>query len=394
LFPIILAVSCLRLAERRDARILLTLACGTLLTFFFASAIPLRFLVKFFPDLSGFRHTPLVAGMAIPGIVALAAYGLDRLLKLSWPGIALLPRRDASKPAWTVSLAWLMAIPLVWSIRPAYRLSQDFTTTNDVASLYQAVGDLRTSDPMWVAAPFGEHYWVEPSIGAGVKLTNVVSVWRWKGREVPLPSLVAQRETAPEGAEVVGYLQDSIPIVRTGQSYASVRVGDEDVPCRASGRGGDLTVECTTEAAGQLVVQENAWSGWKVSVDGAPARLSPGPWLSAQAPAGTHTYHFVYRPWDVPVGIWFSVLGVLLCVGLWWMSRSERPAEPSTVASGSASKTASDDRPAPRTEAPQSEQAASGLGPEVPRGDGARPAPAPSAPPAEEASPAPTPPAQ
>jgi len=324
--PILLAILCLRLAPRRDSRILLFLASGPVLTFFFASAIPMRFLVKLLPDLAGFRHTPLIAGMAIPGIIGLAGYGLDQLLRLNWPRVSLVLRPDRAEPSFVLSLAWVLAIPLVWSVRSAYDLSQDFTKTINVESVYRSVDALRTSDLAWISTPYGEHYWVEPSIAAGLKLTNVIAVWRWKGHDLPVASLIAKRDAVPEDGEQVGFLQDSIPIVRqVAPSYAYVSASEGNVPCKASGRGGDLTIECSTERPGQLVVQENAWSGWRVFLDGELASLRPGAWLSAEAPAGDHQFRFEYLPWDVPVGLWMSAVGVLLCLWVWWSSRSRKP---------------------------------------------------------------------
>jgi len=332
--PILLALLCLRLAPRRDSRILLFLASGPVLTFFFASAIPMRLMVKLLPDLAGFRHTPLIAGMAIPGILGLAAYGLDRLLKLNWPRITLILKPDRTEPFLALSLAWVLAIPLVWSIRSAYNLSQDFTKTIHVESVYRSVDALRTPDLAWISTPYGEHYWVEPSIAAGLKLTNVVAVWRWKGHDLPLASLIAKRNAVPEDGEPVGLLQGTIPILRqVSPSYAYVSASEGIVPCKASGRGGDLTIECSTENPGQLVVQENSWSGWKVFVDGNPESLLPGPWLSAEAPAGKHEFRFLYRPSDVMAGLGISVVGVLLCLWLWRSSRSRRSLEPPPVAS-------------------------------------------------------------
>jgi hypothetical protein len=328
--PVLLALLCLRLAPRRDSRILLVLASGIVLVFFFASGIPMRFLVRLLPSLAGFRHTPLIAGMAIPGMIGLAGYGLDRLLKLNWPRITLL--LEKAEPSIVLSLAWVLAVPLIWSVRSAYELSQDFTKTVSVEGLYESVEALRTPDLAWVSPPYGEHYWVEPSVGAGLKLTNVVAVWRWRGHDLPAASLIAQRDAAPEAGEQAGLLQGTIPIMRNpGPPYAYVSASDGITACRASGRGGDLTVRCSTESSGRLVVQENSWSGWRVFVDGSPARVIPGPWLSAEAPAGEHEFRFVYRPWDVLAGLGLSALGFLLCSWLWWTSKPRKTTEPTAT---------------------------------------------------------------
>ena len=62
---------------------------------------------------------------------------------------------------------------------------------------------------------------------------------------------------------------------------------------------------------------ENYWSGWRVTRDGANAVLDPGEHLATTAPAGTRTYRFRYRPWDVIVGIILALVGAVLAVWLW-----------------------------------------------------------------------------
>jgi uncharacterized membrane protein YfhO len=70
--------------------------------------------------------------------------------------------------------------------------------------------------------------------------------------------------------------------------------------------------------AGKLVVKENTWTGWKAWVDGERVPLIGEQWLEVNAPAGEHTYLFRYRPWDVPLGIALSIVGVIMCVYLWF----------------------------------------------------------------------------
>ena len=331
--PILLAILCLRFSHRKDEPILLCLLSGSALTLFFASAIPLRWLAGLIPALAGFRHSQLIAGLAIPGIVGLASYGLDKVLSLKWPRIAL--RLDADSPSKTlrISLVLVLAAPIILSVKSAYDLTRNFVSTIRADATYGYVEALRSPDLAWVSTPFGEHYWVEPSLAQGLKLTNVVAVWRWNERDVPEPMLIAERGAPVPGAEQVGVLQEGIPVSKMpGRFYAYVDIGDEIIPCRSSGTGGDLTIQCSTEAPGQLVVQENSWSGWRVFVDGSPARVIPGPWLSAEAPAGEHEFRFVYRPWDVIVGLVISGLGILLWLWLWWSSKSRKVLEPPPVA--------------------------------------------------------------
>jgi hypothetical protein len=79
-------------------------------------------------------------------------------------------------------------------------------------------------------------------------------------------------------------------------SYAYVDTGTTQVPCTANAVGGNIDVQCQTQAAGQLVVNENLWSGWVVARDGAGAALGLGPRLTTVAPVGNHVYSFRYHP--------------------------------------------------------------------------------------------------
>jgi hypothetical protein len=317
--PILLAILWLRFAPRSDYPLILCLSSGIVLTFFAASAIPFRWLVKIMPDLAGARHTPLIASLAIPAILGLAAYGLDHLMKLDWPQLILRPSPNTPENSLGLSLAWVLVIPLFLSIKSAYDLGQDFLGTVNVKNVYDSIEALSTPDLQWVSPPFGEHYWVEPSVSKGLKITPVIATWRWAGRKQPDARLVAQRGDLPPDVEIVGYIDDAVPIyIHTEQTYAYVTISEQIVPCQATGMGGDLTIECTTDAEGTLIVHENSWSGWKVQRDGKPASLLYGQWLSTEAPAGTHVYHFLYRPWDVPVGLLISLVGIILMI---WLRR-------------------------------------------------------------------------
>jgi len=316
--PILLAILWLRFAPRSDYPLVLCLSSGIVLMFFAASAIPFRWLAKIIPDIASVRHTPNLASLAVPAILGLAAYGLDHLMKLDWPQIILRPRPNTPAKSMVLSLAWILVIPLFFSVKSAYDLGQDFLNTINVKDIYDSIVGLSTPDLQWVSPPFGEHYWVEPSVAMGLKITSVVVTWRWEGREQPEARLLAQRGDLPPDVEIVGTLDDVVPIyMHPERTYAYVSIGERIIPCYAIGTGGDITVECTTDAEGTLIVQENSLSGWKAQLDGEPTSLLYGQWLSTEAPAGTHVYRFLYRPWDVPIGLLLSLSGIGLTVWLW-----------------------------------------------------------------------------
>ena len=85
---------------------------------------------------------------------------------------------------------------------------------------------------------------------------------------------------------------------------------------------------CNINVPGRLVVKENMWSGWRAWMDGERVPLLGEHWLEVSAPAGEHSFEFRYQPWDVPVGLMFAVLGVMLVFLLWRTRPLEIDIEP------------------------------------------------------------------
>lgn len=59
-------------------------------------------------------------------------------------------------------------------------------------------------------------------------------------------------------------------------------------------------------------------------MDGEPVSLVGEQWLEVEAPAGEHIYEFRYLPWDVPLGLALSFLGIILCVWLWFLHSEDK----------------------------------------------------------------------
>lgn len=315
--PVLLAILWLRLAPRSDLPALLALTCGAALTLFVASAIPLRWLVDLVPGLAGFRFAPLVAGLAIPAILGLAAYGLDRLLKLEWPQIVLLPRPANADQGSKVSMKWLLSLPLLWALTSTYGVSRGYLNTANLENIYAVIDQLKTPDLQWVSPPFGEHFWIEPALEEGLKVSPAAWAWYWGSHQPPAPRLEAIRGAAPPELEVIGSLGDVPIYLHPERTYAYVQTPSGQTPCPVTGNGGELTARCTTDSDGMLLLQENAWQGWEVLVDQEPAPLLPGRWLRVDAPAGDHEYLFRYRPLDVPLGALLTITGLVLTVRSW-----------------------------------------------------------------------------
>jgi hypothetical protein len=316
--PVLLALLCLGFARREDRRNLLFLSASAMLSFLTASGTWLRWIHPLVPVLAWVRNPPQIAAVAVPPILALSAYGLDRLFEANWPQLAVSYQVSSSRQRGGISLRWLMVVPLVWNLSAVYDFARIWVYTTDIREDVQLVlQSLRTPDLQWVQPPFGEHFWIEPAVRMGLKLSPGIMTWQWKDRPLPQPYLEASRLGPPKGGVQVSEV-DGIPIYRLeDQVYSFVRVDDERVTCQAFGTAGDLLVACSNPTGGRLIVHENNWVGWYAWRDGERVPLLQGRWLSVDAPAGEHTYRFRYLPWDVPLGVLLSLFGVALCIWQW-----------------------------------------------------------------------------
>jgi hypothetical protein len=317
--PVLLAMLCLRFARRQDRRVLLFLGASAVLPFLTASGISLRWVQPLVPALAWVRNPPQIAALAVPPILALSAYGLDKLFEASWPRLALSYQVSSDEQRGGISLRWLLVVPLVWNLCTVYRFARIWLYPTELREDVQLVLQaLRTPDLQWVQPPFGEHFWIESAVGMSLKLSPGIMTWQWKDRPLPKPYLEASRLGPPAGGVQVIEVE-GIPIYRLeDQEYAFVRADGERVLCQAFGTGGDLLVQCSNPTDGRLIVRENSWAGWYAWRDREPAPLLQDRWLSVEAPAGEHTYRFRYLPWDVPLGVLLSLLGITLSIWQWF----------------------------------------------------------------------------
>ena len=336
--PVLLALLSLRFVRRSNFAPLAFLACGAGLTYFVASAIPLRFLAPWIPFLYGFRFTSPIPALAVPAVLALAAFALDEIWKRDLPAIDIGATLSAKHASISLSLKWLVVLLLAVAVLQVSDFTKTFLALRDMHEIYQGLAVLQTLQTEWVAPPGGEVDFVEPAINLGLKITDVsYSGANWSGRDFPPPHLIVQRNSPPPNSVPAGDML-KIPLYRiAANEYAFIQTPDGQMtPCRAQASGGAITVQCDSSQPGQLVVREYAYSGWAAWLDHQPqAPPSPaGPWLTLNAPAGQHLYEFRYLPWDVPVGLVVSLLGLGLAVFLLF---ERRPAI--RTASGSSSTT-------------------------------------------------------
>lgn len=316
--PVLLAVYGITRIRRDKSRIFGFLIAAIVLCFLVASAILLKPFVNMFPSLAGIRHSPQIAGLAVPLIIALSAYGLEKLMNLPWPKIFMyFTRTKAATEAF--SLRWLMILPLLFSLKSAHDFSRLWLQTVLLEpEVYELLGALRTDTLQWVEPPFGEHAFVEPALQRGLKLSPGIMTWQWRDRELPTTFRYLSREGQPEDATWTGEVHGLSIFEKPERSYAELYTGEQRIPCPAFGSGGRISVVCNTPQAGELVVQEYVYSGWRVWVDGQPASLEyDDNWLKVRAPAGRHSYTFRFLPWDVPFGLLLSLSGLIACFYFW-----------------------------------------------------------------------------
>jgi hypothetical protein len=217
----------------------------------------------------------------------------------------------------------ILAIPLIWSLREAYVFGQNWlVTVKSDATLYQSVSYLKTASSEWVNLPFGEHMWLIPGFDMNLKISNGIRTWQWKNRhDPPINQEATPVAVDPSTPNLERVLNGLYFVSHPENEYAFIQRGDQKVACKAHAIGGNIDVECPDSGKGRLIVYENNWTGWDAWLDQTRIPLLSSDWLSVDAPAGKHTYHFRYRPWDVWAGIPLSILGIGLSTFLWFRAK-------------------------------------------------------------------------
>ena len=321
--PILLAIVAWRFIPKSRIRLLLFFLVAILLVYLTASADLLKLLLKFLPLTAGVRNPPQIAGLANPLILGLSAWGLDALLRIKWPKLGLINSHPSvSSVGINISLFFL-AIILIWSLKDAYVFGQNWLRVEYINQpLYQYVSFVKTSNSEWINLPFGVHYWLIPANDMSLKISNGFRTWSWKNREdPPINQEVSSDAIDPATPTLIRVYKGLNYLSHFENEYAYIQSGDQKITCKAEATGGNIDVVCPESAKGTLIVYENNWTGWYAWVDKNRTPLLHSNWLSTDAPAGKHTYHFRYRPWDVWAGIFLSVFGIGLSVVLWFRAK-------------------------------------------------------------------------
>ncbi|MBI3973707.1 MAG: hypothetical protein HY332_20725 [Chloroflexi bacterium] len=352
--PVILAVAALgrlRASASAEQRVILFLAALAVIALWVSSAAPFALLAQLGGGsaaarlFTSIRYPSMMAGLAIPGVLGLAAITLDRIVHTPWPrltlSLGLTPGAGGRvERTFAPDLRWVLALPLLFALANEWAFSRAWIATERLnPSVTRVLEALRTPDLQWVDQPFGEHFWVEASTGMGLKLSSGIHRWKWNGRALPESALVASREGPRPGMTPLATMEGIvISAALAGREYAAVEGAGQRTVCAAHGVAGDVDVVCDAPHPGVLTVKENSWTGWGARVEGRPATLLPGQWLALELPAGRHTISFRYRPWDAFLGLLLCLAGAVLAAYSWW--RGETPGGSATGGDGRPSRPA------------------------------------------------------
>jgi hypothetical protein len=340
--PVVLAFLPLVFVRPAEKRKLIFFWLAIFLVLLVSSASILKIIFKITPTIAAMVRFPAyITGLAVPLILGLAAWGIDRILRYDWPSKLLSPSYKPKFPGLLRVISGVIVL-LVLSISVVftYQFSQHWLyTVKQSPGPYRVIDAAQTPDSQWVSMPHGEHFWAALAADAGLKLTNQFRPSRWKERQIPEAFIEGDRRGPRTGNP--GYLGqiDGISLTEIPENtYAAVYTGYGRIPCQAKARGGYIDVTCENDKPGVLMVQENLWSGWQVKYDGLRVNMADpdwqdsvfpmiegGPWLATFAPAGLHQYEFRYRPWDIWVGLLLTVGGIGLA--LWMWRHPEKPQE-------------------------------------------------------------------
>ncbi len=296
---------------RRQQQLALFLGLSVLMPLWLSSGTPLRWIALLLPGtiadaITGLRHVPVMAGLAVPPLIVLAALAVDALLERLHQPLRISASFGQRGTAFGLDGRWLLLPVLLVALHSPWRFGQQWLQLTPLVPDTTAILDaLATPELQWVNAPFGEHFFVTPAADRGLKLALGVRPWGWHERPLPDAWLNSYRDAPPEGLTPVGVV-GGVQILRgpPERQYAQV-IGDDGsrTVCRGSGRGGDLDIACPAHPAGRLVVREYMWPGWGADVDGRPASLVGTVWLEIAVPRDTQQIRLRYRPWDVPLGV-------------------------------------------------------------------------------------------
>ena len=322
--PLIFVLFLIRLVPRRGLRMLFFFLTGIGLIYLSASGLTFKWLSPYIDYLIHARHPSVIAALAVPLILAMAAWGLYLLLRVAHYKVHL------SSPSGTsiaVDLAQVgVAIGMIIAVAQVYSFSLYWGVTQVPENRVHASRAVENDFAGWVAYPPGDLQFIPLALAQGLKITvdSGHQNWSWADRTLPPASLEMRFDEAATRLPEYTQSVDGIHFVAYPQNhYAFVDTGEAQVPCTAQAQGGEIDVTCDTPDAGRLVVYENAWDGWRASLAGQPVPLLNTDWLSIDVPAGEHQVSFRYQPWDAWLGLVLTMAGIAACIWLMLLPEGE-----------------------------------------------------------------------
>lgn len=324
--PFLFGIISFFLVPKEKRRLSIFFYLSVFLVLFCPSFDGMHLLYKIAPIVAGIRYPSIMTSLAAPLLILMAAWSFNELLNLNWPRFGFYRGSEHFDP---LPYQWIIIVPLMlMSIVPAYKFCMDYIGGMEKREVSQnVIAAVTTPSTEWVKVPFDEYTWIPNLLNKGMKISETYRPWHWIDRDMPLSYYEVTRNqdaaTDPDFVEEI----DDLYILKHPNNYyayiASTSNPDEKFPCQAASIGGNIDVVCDQNSpAGTLVVQENRWSGWKVTVNGVKQTLLRTNWLETTAKPGKHTYSFRYRPLDVYIGIFFSLAGWIAVVYL--LARKEQ----------------------------------------------------------------------
>lgn len=286
-------------------------------------------------QVSQLRYYPTIAGLALPPLIALTGFGIERL------SAAIRPLRARTEGNLGGNLLYGVAslalvIALAGALMSAWSFNRRWIAVRPIPdSVFRLLEEMKPDETQWISFP-GEQRspYIEPAIAMGMKVTDIYQSFAWKDHPPPPPMIAIQPVDVDPRMKLEWFVESFL--YYTGPpvwNYAIVahpipeskkegKIEQEITVCRAEAYGGAIDVMCDVPREGELgelIVKEHWWKGWQATLDGEPIPLREGTtWLSVEVPAGEHTIRFRYRPWDVPLGLVLCGVGVAVAV---WVCR-------------------------------------------------------------------------
>ena len=314
------------------------------------------------PGASTLRFPERMLGMSTISLIALAALGLDTWWQRSTEakhfitiGIRSSDDEASSSMLSVNPLQLLLLLLTIGSLLFVYQNNKKHlklrvrnqTAEETMRSVQQAIGDrefhlFAPMDFSLLASSKHEIGLINPPMVWVIDRKAPLRDWLTVMHNAAEYALVLDGQAAPAHArrseliaDYVGYdlyyLPDAMPYAFT----ASLNVQPEQTLLSAPEHVQAVTalrptprrihLEATTKGTERLVVAENAYSGWKVTIDGkaAPVEAFNG-FLSVRTLPGTHEYRFHFDPWLPKVALLITLLATsyafwAVLTNRWWL---------------------------------------------------------------------------